>query len=70
MDSAAETLRTGLDGLEIAVVNRPLDRFLGLPDQDLGPLRARFGNRFPDPQEKKVSTPIPPGLIGTVYLRT
>ncbi len=66
---ATAGLQQGLNRLEIIVVNLPLNRFLGLPDQDLGPLRARFGNRFPDPQEKKVAGgPAPSGLIGQVRL--
>ncbi len=66
---AASALRPGWNDLEIKVANLPLNRFLGLPDADLGPLRARFGNRFPAPEEKKiVPTPRPSGLIGGVRL--
>ena len=37
--------------------------------QDLGPLRARFGNRFGVPEEKKIAGgPAPAGLIGNVRL--
>ncbi len=62
-------LRRGANDLEIVVVNRPLNRFLGLPDQDLGPLRARFGNRFGAPEEKKTAGgSSPAGLIGRVRL--
>ena len=66
---AAAALRIGPNDLEIVVVNRPLNRFLGLPDRDLGPLRARFGNRFGAPEEKKIAGgPAPAGLIGRVRL--
>jgi hypothetical protein len=62
-------LRSGVNVLEIIVANLPLNRFLGLPDQDLGPLRARFGSRFPSPEEKKTpNIPAPSGLIGKVHL--
>jgi hypothetical protein len=66
---ATSALRAGVNELEIIVVNLPLNRFLGLPDQDLGPLQARFGNRFPAPQEKKTpGVPAPAGLIGKMRL--
>jgi hypothetical protein len=62
-------LRSGVNVLEIVVANLPLNRFLGLPDQDLGPLRARFGSRFPSPEEKRIpGIPAPSGLIGKVHL--
>jgi hypothetical protein len=66
---AAAALRSGANDLEIVVVNLPLNRFLGLPDQDLEPLRARFGNRFGAPEEKKIAGgSAPAGLIGRVRL--
>ena len=66
-----KALRQGANEIEIAVANLPLNRFLGLPDEDLGPLRARFGARFPDPAEKKaISAPAPSGLIGGVWIGT
>ncbi len=66
---SAAALRSGANELEIVVVNPPLNRFLGLPDQDLAPLRARFGSRFGAPEEKKTSGgPAPAGLIGRVRL--
>ncbi len=65
----AGALRQGRNDFEITVVNLSLNRFLGLPDEDLGPLRARFGVRFSAPEEKKVvSEPWPSGLIGRVWL--
>jgi len=65
----APALRQGRNDLEIAVVNLPLNRFLGQPDPDLGPLRARYGNRFPDPEEKKsAGGPAPSGLLGRIWL--
>jgi hypothetical protein len=66
---ATNALRPGVNKMEIAVANLPLNRFLGLPDPDLGPLKARFDDRFPAPQEKKISAgPAPSGLIGRVRL--
>ena len=66
---ATEALRKGVNELEIVVANLPLNRFLGLPDRDLGPLQARFGNRFPAPQEKKTpGVPAPAGLLGKIRL--
>ncbi|AIE83895.1 glycosyl hydrolase [Fimbriimonas ginsengisoli] len=63
-------LRRGSNDIEVKVANLPLNRFLGLPDEDLGPLRAKYGNRFPAPGEKnQVKTPPPAGLIGRVHLR-
>jgi hypothetical protein len=62
-------LKPGMNALEVTVVNLPLNRFLGLPDEDLGPLRAKFGNRFSAPEEKKISSgPAASGLIGDVWL--
>jgi len=63
-------LHPGTNALSITVANLPLNRFLGLPDEDLRPLRAVYGNRFPDPEEKQVAKePAPSGLIGPVRLR-
>jgi hypothetical protein len=62
-------LRAGENKLEVRVANLLVNRFIGQPDQDLAPLRAVYGNRFPDPQEKKVvKEPKPSGLIGGVRL--
>jgi hypothetical protein len=63
-------LRPGRNDIEVTVVNLPLNRFLGLPDEDLGPLRAIFGARFPAPEEKKIAGPAPSGLIGAVWIET
>jgi hypothetical protein len=61
---------TGTNTIFVTVGNTPLNGFLGLPDQDLNPLRAAYGNRFPAPEEKRVSpTPAPAGLVGQVELR-
>jgi hypothetical protein len=65
---AAGALRAGPNELEVMVVNLPLNRFLGLPDEDLGPLRAKYGARFSAPEEKKVAGPAPSGLAGRVWL--
>jgi hypothetical protein len=65
----AGALRNGSNELVIIAVNPPLNRFLGLPDQDLAPLRARFGSRFGAPEEKKTAGgPAPAGVIGRVRL--
>lgn len=66
--AVGSALIEGTNELEITVVNLPLNRFLGLPDEEMGPLRARFGARFPAPEEKKVAGPAPSGLIGRVWL--
>lgn len=63
-------LMPGTNSLSITVANLPLNLFLGLPDQDLSALRAAYGDRFPAPQEKKVTRePAPSGLIGPVHIR-
>ena len=66
---AGSALRQGRNELEITVVNLPLNRFLGLPDENLGPLRAKYGARFSAPEEKKIAAePWPSGLIGNPWL--
>ena len=58
-------LKAGTNTLEIKVGNLFVNRVLGLPDVDLRPLRAVYGNRFPAPEEKQLmSEPAPSGLIG------
>jgi hypothetical protein len=62
-------LKPGENTLEITVANLPVNRFIGLPDQDLGPLRRVFGARFSAPEEKKLmKEPAPSGMIGKVWL--
>lgn len=62
-------IHSGRNTLEITVGNLSVNRFLGLPDEDLRPLRAAYGNRFPDPEEKRVmKEPAPSGLLGPVEL--
>src|SRR5690349_6304746 len=63
-----EWLKVGTNSLGIAVANLPLNRFLGAPEEDLRPLRAAFGDRFPAPTEAKVSQPVTSGLIGPVAI--
>jgi hypothetical protein len=64
-------LRRGANRLEVTVANLPVNRVLGLPDPDLRPLRAVYGERFPDPEEKKLmAEPAPSGLVGSVMLIT
>jgi hypothetical protein len=63
-------LTPGTNRLEITVANLPLNRFLGTPEQDLTALRAKFGNRFPAPEEKRIHpAPAPSGIIGPVRIR-
>ncbi len=62
-------LRHGPNTIEITVGNLPLNRFLGLPDQDLGAMRKVYGNRFPAPEEKSLfKEPPQAGLGGPVAL--
>jgi len=65
----AHLLRVGRNEIMVIVGNLPANRFLGLPDEDLEPLRSVYGNRFPAPEEKALM-PEPPraGLIGKVWL--
>ena len=62
-------LQTGTNSLVITVANLPLNGFLGAPEEDLRPLRAAFGDRFPAPTEKQTAKPAPSGLIGPVSIR-
>src|SRR5260221_3596445 len=63
-------LTAGSNTLSLTVANLPLNRFLGAPEEDLKSLRAAYGNRFPEPPEKRAATPpSPSGLIGPVALR-
>lgn len=62
-------LKGGPNEIRIEVGNLPLDRFIGLPDQDLRLLRAKYGNRFPAPEEKSLAKePVPSGLTGSVTI--
>ena len=59
----------GENTLQITVANLPVNRVLGLPDPDLRSLRAVYGARFPDPEEKQImKAPAPSGLIGAPLL--
>jgi hypothetical protein len=64
-------LHVGSNRLEISVVNLPVNRFIGQPRPDLGPLRKVYGNRFPVPEEHDLmkGVPAPSGLLGPVRLR-
>ena len=67
----APLLQIGPNRLEIRVYNTLANRVLGLPDPDLRALRAAYGNRFPDPQEKRIMRePTPAGITGTVWVGT
>jgi hypothetical protein len=62
-------LKPGPNTLQVTVANLPVNRVLGLPDPDLRPLQAVYGERFPAPQEKQLMPePAPSGLLGSVVL--
>lgn len=64
-------LKPGTNRIEIRVGNLPVNRFLGLPDDDLVALRAKYGGRFSRPEEKQLmKEPAPSGLIGKVRILT
>lgn len=66
-----KALRAGSNRIEVMVANLPVNRFIGLPQPDLGPLRRVYGNRFPAPEEHDLmkGVPAPSGLLGPVRLR-
>jgi hypothetical protein len=67
----AAGLQEGRNVLEITVANLPVNRFLGLPNPDPGPLREKYGDRFPVPEEKRIMPePHSSGIIGAVRLRS
>lgn len=64
-------LRPGKNELRLVVANLLVNRFIGLPRPDMGPLRKQFGNRFQAPEEHDLmKEPAPSGLIGTVRIVT
>ncbi|PYV16726.1 MAG: hypothetical protein DMG07_07235 [Acidobacteria bacterium] len=66
---ATPYLRPGSNAIEVRVTNLLINRLLGTPQADYKALRAKFGERFPDPQEwKKVDEPFPSGLLGPVKI--
>lgn len=68
---ADSLVKSGDNTIEVIVGNLPVNRVLGLPEPDLKPLRAVFGERFPAPEEKQLmAEPSPSGLIGAVELQT
>jgi hypothetical protein len=64
-----EWLNVGTNSLRITVANLPLNRFLGSPEEDMKPLRAAFGDRFPAPTETQTAQPATSGLIGPVSIQ-
>ncbi|HTQ08664.1 MAG TPA: glycosyl hydrolase [Fimbriimonadaceae bacterium] len=66
-----QALHAGENRLDVEVANLPVNRFIGLPRPDLGPLRKIYGNRFPAPEEHDLmkGVPAPSGLLGPVELR-
>jgi len=67
----APLLKAGTNEVRVVVGNLPVNRFIGLPAEDLGPLRAKYGSRFPAPEEKRLMKgPAESGLIGRVWLVT
>jgi len=66
-----KALKAGANTIEVTVANLPVNRFIGLPRPDLGPLRQVYGNRFQSPEEHDLmkGVPAPSGLLGPVSLR-
>lgn len=64
-----EWLNVGTNSLRITVANLPLNRFLGAPEEDMKPLWAAFGDRFPAPTETQTAKPATSGLIGPVSIQ-
>jgi hypothetical protein len=66
-----KALKNGTNMIEITVANLPVNRFIGLPKVDLGPLRKIYGNRFQYPEEYDLmqGVPAPSGLTGPVRIR-
>jgi hypothetical protein len=62
-------LNVGTNSLRITVANLPLNRFLGAPEEDMKPLWAAFGDRFPAPTETQTAKPATSGLIGPVSIQ-
>ena len=59
----------GKNKLEVRVTNLLINRLLGTKQPDYGALRAKYGERFPGPQEwKAVEKPFPSGLLGPVKI--
>jgi hypothetical protein len=65
----SDCLREGTNSLSVEVANLPLNGFLGAPEEDLKPLRAAYGDRFPAPTEKATVQPADSGLIGRAWIR-
>ncbi|MEP6755493.1 MAG: glycosyl hydrolase [Chthonomonadales bacterium] len=62
-------VKPGANTLEVRVGNVMANRYIGMPREDFKALRAVYGNRFPDPEEKDVmKEPAPSGLFGHVVL--
>lgn len=61
-------LRSGHNSLRVRVTNLWINAVLARPQPDYSALNAKFGIRFPDPQEWKVATPLPSGLFGPARL--
>jgi hypothetical protein len=63
-----DQLTAGTNELKIVVANTMLNRYLATPEPDLKALRTAYGNRFPEPEERKLMRPEAGGLAGPVYL--
>ncbi|MEN6605711.1 MAG: glycosyl hydrolase, partial [Bryobacteraceae bacterium] len=61
-------LRRGRNSIQVKVTNLWINAVLGMPQPDYSALRAKFGERFPDPLEWKQFKPFPSGLFGPARL--
>ncbi len=63
-------LRPGKNRLRVVVTNLWINEILGSPQPDYRALKAKYGDRFPEPSEWKLASPEPSGLLGPVRLLT
>lgn len=60
----------GENQLEIIVTNLLINYVISQPEEDYSELLAKYGERFPMPEEKKeIKEPLPSGLIGPVGIK-
>ena len=57
-------LRPGRNTLRVVVTNLWINMILGTPPPDYRQIKAKFGERFPEPSEWKSAVPLPSGLLG------
>lgn len=63
-------LVAGKNAVTVKVTNLWINGLLGQPKPDYSKLNAKFGERFPNPQEWDLYKPLPSGLLGPVILRS